>query len=568
MKISIAKTAGFCMGVRRAVDMVLDASNEAKEPIYTYGPLIHNPQVLEMLESKQIFRMDTIPESGKGIVLIRAHGVPPEDEKALADAGFTVLNATCPRVVRVQVIIDKYSKKGYDTIILGDEKHPEVIGLLGYARGKGHTITNLDQLKSLPRFEKAVVVAQTTQNTKIFAQIKEWCSTNTPHYEIFNTICDSTEKRQNEVREMAVTHDAVIVVGGKFSGNTKRLAQVAAETGKPSMHIEQASEIDYASISHVQSIAITAGASTPNWIINDTCSRVEQALREKRPGLKKVMAVLDVLMKTNMILAAGAGCLTLGTAMISGAQNPGVPAVIAMFYILSMQIMNNMMTIGADTYNKPDRAALYKRNKQWLLLVAFLSGAAGLYLAWTRGWGYFSMLLIMMLLGMSYTRTIVPSFFSGRKMYRIKDVPGSKTILIAAAWGIVTSLMPGISLKANPGLTLVAFVFATVLSFARTTFMDILAVQGDRIAGRETLPILLGKKKSLKFVRYTLVAAIIIPLILTVWVSPAVCGLALIPAFMLILTLRYKIDRDLSANFYEFWFEFPLLFAGVIAALS
>ena len=124
------------MGVRRAVDMVLDASNEAKEPIYTYGPLIHNPQVLEMLESKQIFRMDAIPESGKGIVLIRAHGVPPEDEKALADAGFTVLNATCPRVVRVQVIIDKYSKKGYDTIILGDEKHPEVIGLLGYARGE------------------------------------------------------------------------------------------------------------------------------------------------------------------------------------------------------------------------------------------------------------------------------------------------------------------------------------------------------------------------------------------------------------------------------------------------
>ncbi|MGD9687133.1 MAG: 4-hydroxy-3-methylbut-2-enyl diphosphate reductase, partial [Desulfobacter sp.] len=108
----------------------------------------------------------------------------------------------------------------------------------------------------------------------------------------------------------------------------------------------------------------------------------------------------------------------------------------------------------------------------------------------------------------------------------------------------------------------------TVLSFARTTFMDILAVQGDRIAGRETLPILLGKKKSLKFVRYTLVAAIIIPLILTVWVSPAVYRLALIPAFMLILTLRYKIDRDLSANFYEFWFEFPLLFAGVIAALS
>jgi len=556
------------MGVRRAVDMVLDASNKAKEPIYTYGPLIHNPQVLEMLESKQIFRMDTIPESGKGIVLIRAHGVPPQDEKALADAGFTVLNATCPRVVRVQVIIDKYSKKGYDTIILGDEKHPEVIGLLGYARGKGHTITSLDQLKELPRFEKAVVVAQTTQNTKIFADIKAFCRNNAPHYEIFNTICDSTEKRQNEVRKMAGTHDAVIVVGGKFSGNTKRLAQVAAETGNPSMHIEQASEIDYASISHVQSVAITAGASTPNWIINDTCSRVEQAFREKQPGRRKVMAVIDVLMKTNIILAAGAGCLTLGTAMISGAQNPGIPAVIAMFYILSMQIMNNMMTTGSDTYNKPARAALYKKNKGWLLFVAFLSGAAGLYLAWTRGWGYLGVLLIMMLLGMSYNRTIVPSFFSGRKIYRIKDMPGSKTILIAAAWGIVTSLLPGLRLNAHFGLTLIAFIFATGIAFARTAFMDILAVQGDRIAGRETLPILLGKKKTLKLIRYTLVAAIIIPLILPVWVSPAVCGLALIPAFMLILIIQYKKDREISANLYEFWFEFPLLIAGVIAAIG
>ncbi len=556
------------MGVRRAVDMVLDASNKAKEPIYTYGPLIHNPQVLEMLESKQIFRMDTIPESGKGIVLIRAHGVPPQDEKALADAGFTVLNATCPRVVRVQVIIDKYSKKGYDTIILGDEKHPEVIGLLGYARGKGHTITSLDQLKELPRFEKAVVVAQTTQNTKIFADIKAWCRNNAPHYEIFNTICDSTEKRQNEVRKMAGTHDAVIVVGGKFSGNTKRLAQVAAETGNPSMHIEQASEIDYASISHVQSIAITAGASTPNWIINDTCSRVEQAFREKQPGRRKMMAVIDVLMKTNVILAAGAGCLTLGTAMISGAQNPGIPAVIAMFYILSMQIMNNMMTTGSDTYNKPARAALYKKNKGWLLVVAFLSGAAGLYLAWTRGWGYFGVLLIMMLLGMSYNRTIVPFVFSGRKIYRIKDMPGSKTILIAAAWGIVTSLLPGLRLNAHFGLTLIAFIFATGIAFARTAFMDILAVQGDRIAGRETLPILLGKKKTLKLIRYTLVAAILIPLILPVWVSPVVCGLALIPAFMLILIIQYKNDREISANLYEFWFEFPLLIAGVIAAVG
>ncbi len=119
MKITIAKTAGFCMGVRRAVDMVLDTANKSDTPIYTYGPLIHNPQVLEMLETKGISRLDAIPERGGGTVLIRAHGVPPEDVAGLETAGLTVINATCPRVVRVQVIINKFAQKGMPPSLLG-----------------------------------------------------------------------------------------------------------------------------------------------------------------------------------------------------------------------------------------------------------------------------------------------------------------------------------------------------------------------------------------------------------------------------------------------------------------
>ncbi len=571
MKISIARTAGFCMGVRRAVDMVLDASNKAQKPIFTYGPLIHNPQVLEMLESKQIFRMDTIPESGKGIALIRAHGVPPEDEKALSDAGFTVVNATCPRVVRVQVIIEKYAKKGFDTIILGEDKHPEVIGLLGYAGGKGHTIASIDELDALPKFEKAVVVAQTTQNTRLFEQVKAWCYSHAPHYEIFDTICDSTEKRQNEVRELAKNHDAVIVVGGKFSGNTKRLAQVAAETGKVSMHIEEASEIDYKSLSHARAIAITAGASTPSWIISDTCRQVEQAFRKKRPMLAMLMAVTAVLMRTNLLLAVGAAAMTWGTAMMSGLPTPLVPSVIAMLYILSMQIMNNMMTIRSDTYNKPDRAAFYKNNMVWLLLVAFLSGMAGLYLAWTRGALYFWVLFIMSLLGMSYNRTVFPSLLSGlsgHRISRIKDVPASKTVLIAAAWGIVTTLLPGIAYGCARGLTLISFIFATGIVFSRTAFVDILAIQGDRIAGKETLPILIGRKKSLALIQYALGGTTILPLVLGFVRPVSTAALALIPAFMFFLIRQFKKHNDISADLYEFLFELSLLMAGIIAVLS
>ena len=282
MKITVAKTAGFCMGVRRAVDMVLDAANRTQGPICTFGPLIHNPQVQEMLREKGIPSIKEIPEKGQGTILVRAHGVPPQDKEALETAGFKVIDATCPRVIRVQTIIHRHHDKGYTAIIIGDADHPEVRGLLGYAGRRGFTAASLEQVKALPAFDKAVVVAQTTQNTSLFQEIKQWLTQNHPHYKIHDTICHSTEKRQAETREIAQKSDAVIVVGGKHSGNTQRLAQIAQATGKPSMHIEDISELDHTFIEHANAIAITAGASTPNWIINKTCRAIEEHLRARQ----------------------------------------------------------------------------------------------------------------------------------------------------------------------------------------------------------------------------------------------------------------------------------------------
>jgi (E)-4-hydroxy-3-methyl-but-2-enyl pyrophosphate reductase len=568
MKISIAKTAGFCMGVRRAVDMVLDASNLSDDPIYTYGPLIHNPQVLEMLESKNIHRLDTIPEKGAGVVLVRAHGVPPEDEQALADAGFTVINATCPRVVRVQVIINKFAQKGYATIIIGDKKHPEVVGLLGYARGKGYTVTSLDQLEALPRFENAVVVAQTTQNTGFYDEIKAWCKANAPHYEIFDTICGSTEKRQNEVRDLARSHDAVIVVGGKQSGNTKRLAQVARETGTPAVHVEDASEIDYTALAGAGSVAITAGASTPNWIIKETCLQVDRAMQDRQPVKGALMRALNFLVQTNLLLAAGAGCLTFGAAMIQGGDKTGTHAAISMFYVLSMQIMNNMITMGADTYNRPDRAVFYRRYQGWLKALAVVSGGCGLYLAWQLGPLCFVLLVAMSLLGFSYNKNIIPSRIRSR-VHRIKDIPGSKTILIAVAWGVVTTILPALTGRVGIPMAVIAFLFSTGLVFARTAFVDILAIQGDRISGKETLPILLGEKKSFAYIRGTLAAVALLP-VAGYFVGPAgnaMFWLALVPLFMLLLLKLYKEDSLLSGSPWEVLYEASFLLTGLMALL-
>ena len=267
MKILTAHTAGFCMGVRRAVEMALEAPQKYQAPIYTYGPLIHNPQVLNTLEKCGITILKTVPPVGRGTVIIRAHGVPPLIQDRLETAGFKVIDATCLRVIKVQCIIRKYAQE-HQIIILGDRGHPEVTGLLGYAGANGWLVEKAEDMAQLPSFAKAVITAQTTQNETLFETVREWTKNKFSHYKIFNTICDSTSKRQNEVRNLAEKVDAMIVVGGRNSGNTQRLVEIAAQTGIKVYHIETAAEIDRKALSKLDSIGITAGASTPEWIID------------------------------------------------------------------------------------------------------------------------------------------------------------------------------------------------------------------------------------------------------------------------------------------------------------
>lgn len=544
MKITIARTAGFCMGVRRAVDLVLDASNTTKEKICTYGPLIHNPQVLEMLEKKGIPAMEKIPEKGEGTVLIRAHGVPPQDKQRLEQAGFKVIDATCPRVIRVQTIIKKHTDQGYTSIIIGDHDHPEVKGLLGYAGQKGFAVSSMKDLEKLPPFDRAIIVAQTTQDTHLFEQVKIWATGNHPGYKIFDTICDSTEKRQAETRELARKSDAVVVVGGRESGNTRRLAQVARDTGKPAFHIEDVTELDIDQLSRATHIAITAGASTPSWIINRTCRTLEEELGNPRNViLAKLRPFILVLLKTNLLLAFGAGSLTYACAILQGLEHSLSHGATAMLYILSMQVINNLFTIESDRYNNPDRAQFYLANKPLLITLAMVSGGAGLLLAFTTNFLSFIILSIMSILGLSYNRKILPGMPGGLK--RIKDIPGSKTLLITAAWGTVTCILPAVS--THTGIQVVpALIFSMGIVLARTAFFDVIEMQGDRITGKESLPILIGEQKALTLINWVLAVTALITLILSLMgmIGPLGFLLMLVP-----ISLGYAIHLSKKGVF-------------------
>ncbi|MCJ7830568.1 MAG: 4-hydroxy-3-methylbut-2-enyl diphosphate reductase, partial [Desulfobacterales bacterium] len=479
MKVIIAKTAGFCMGVRRAAEMALNAAKSRNGPIYTFGPLIHNPQFLALLEERGIFVLSEIPPQGTGTVLIRAHGVPPQTAAQLQHAGFSVTDATCPKVVKVQRIIDSQARKNSAVIIVGEADHPEIIGLLGHAGARGYVIGGPEDLERLPVFDRAIIVAQTTLNARVFGAVRTCAQEKYPHYRTFNTICDSTERRQAEVKRLAEMVDAVIVVGGHHSGNTKRLAEIARESGKPAFHVESESELTTKDLSAVEQIGITAGASTPNWVIKRVQRTLESLPLQRNQGWRKYLfTVLRTLLLTNSYVSVGAGGLCFACSRLQGFAGSWSTVLIAVLYVQSMHILNNLTGGQADRYNDPDRAAFYKRYRPFLLPSALLAGGGGLAAALTAGWLPFVLLLVMSILGISYNFRILPAFLTRGRYLRFRDIPGSKTILIAGAWAIVAALLAPLSRNGGPTLSTVpVFLWAWGLVFVRTAFFDILDMQ-------------------------------------------------------------------------------------------
>jgi len=571
MKILLAKTAGFCMGVRRAVEMAFDAPNKHENPIYTYGPLIHNPHVLDLLKEKGISVIDNIPDHGSGTVLIRAHGVPPQAKEKLEKAGFTIIDATCPRVIKVQTIIKKHAEQGYTSIIIGDKNHPEVIGLLGYSDGKGYAIDNINGLDDLPAFEKAIIVAQTTQNTQFFEEVKRWANKKFPHYKIFDTICDSTSKRQAEVKLLSKSVDATIVVGGHNSGNTQRLAEIARESGKPSYHIESEDELDLKAIASAQNIGLTAGASTPNWIIKRVYRTLEFLFLKKKQGWRRAFFSLQrSLLLTNIYVSLGAGCLCYASARLQGIDHYFPHVLISVLYVLSMHILNNLIGSKADQYNDPERAVFYTKHKGFLAALAVIAGGAGLIAAYIMGVTAFLILFLMSLLGLSYNIRLMPKGLFGSRYRRLRDIPGSKTVLIAAAWGIVTSIFPTLSVSESINMsTVIVFFLSASMVFVRTAFFDILDMQGDRIVGRATIPILLGEKQTMRILKIMTAFILAVLLLSSAFHLIENLGfvLAVSPIFIAVILSAYERSNMLPGIRLEFLVETHFVLAGIITII-
>lgn len=269
MKVMVAKYAGFCFGVKRAVDLAEHAVNDSEQKVYSYGEIIHNPQVTERLREKGIKVVEDTEEAKGNTLIIRSHGVS-EDILQKAEQGHSaIIDATCPFVKKIQKIVRQRSELGHHILIIGDPHHPEVVGLKGWCRGSVEVLSSLDDLYQLSiQPGEYTVVSQTTTSTLLFDELEKAIKKIIPQAEIYNTICAATEQRQEEALSLSQQVDAMVVIGGTKSSNTKKLAEITSKNCQTFL-VETVEELDLVQLDRYEVVGVTAGASTPDFVINE-----------------------------------------------------------------------------------------------------------------------------------------------------------------------------------------------------------------------------------------------------------------------------------------------------------
>ena len=275
MEVILAKTAGFCFGVKRAVDTVYKEAG--KKNVYTYGPIIHNSEVVNDLKKKGVEVINSREELEaleEGTVIIRSHGVAREIYDLIHEKGLELVDATCPFVRKIHKIVEKAGNDGDQVIIVGSEHHPEVQGIKGWCTGEVHIISDAEQFEGIDLNKPTTLVSQTTFNYNKFKELVEILEKKSYDVSVLNTICNATKERQTEAQSIAETVDAMIVIGDKHSSNTQKLFEICRKACNNTYYIQTLGDLDLNQLGSVETVGITAGASTPNNIIEEVQNNV------------------------------------------------------------------------------------------------------------------------------------------------------------------------------------------------------------------------------------------------------------------------------------------------------
>jgi (E)-4-hydroxy-3-methyl-but-2-enyl pyrophosphate reductase len=549
VKITVAKYAGFCPGVNDAIKRAIELSKRTKKRIYTLGPLIHNKDVIKNLEEKNIYSVESIDEIKdikNSVLVIRAHGIPPQTERKIIESGIEYIDATCPLVKRVHRIIEKYEKLGYTTIILGDPNHAEVIGLKGYAKNP-YIITSEKDALNLPFIEKANLVSQTTQEVDLFEKVAEILKTKVGELVINNTICQPTRQKQKETIREAQKAELVIVIGGKHSANTWRLYQISKGISKNAILIENENELDISLLNQINTIFVTAGASTPMWLVERVVKKIKEITARKNPIIKSLEFIV------------GCGILTLFCAFsllvyiykslnvkIDLCQSLSLSLIIVAAYIINRK--NEAKRAKTEDNIKKTIFIKYHKHLTFLLYFFILTSYT---IALVKS-NYTIAILISFF--------IIPSFFYNQ-IKKIIITRGLKDTITAVGWSYILGIIPSLNLKIPLYLKISIPVLVFAISLERNILISLVAKRNDIIL-TDTLINDFGEKKT-SYLFYILSFVLLLyPLL-----KPFKINILIIPLFYAILFILIKMKKNPDILFYETLIDLPfilLLFSFLI----
>lgn len=516
MKITIARYAGFCFGVRRAIDITFKVRQKnPHKKIYTLGQIIHNPQVIEALKRRGIGIVhDTDDERLKAgdIAIVRAHGIAPDKKQALEEKGVEVIDAACPMVLKVQAIIKKASRSADLVVIVGDKNHPEMDAHLGIAGNKGVAVEDVEDAKNLPRSNRVAVVAQTTFDVAIYKDIIAVLRDKCEVLDIADTICRSTVDRQSEVRDLAKDHDFFIVIGGRDSANTKRLAEIAAKEGREVIRVEDPDQLRIANLPQESKVAVIAGASTPHWVIEECI----EALKSTHTHAGIENAVLNLLAATPLLPSLGSLGVAMAALVFCG-RDYAWEVLLTVFFL-------------ASASTGPHRTA-----RQWPLWAVStgIATSLGLLSAGLTGG--------LLVIGVSLLRPLID--VGGVKDY-LRSVYGLIVFVLISIFTPLSLMSSSIS----PGVfILVAYVATHYLGIE--ILLGLKNMERDAIIGRMSLARYIHEEYSIMALEYAIMGlALVLFLSFPLKIAPALAYGLLPPLFFLAKGIDFYHDQVIFDN--------------------
>ncbi len=431
MSVIVARTAGFCWGVRRAVDRVVTEIKKGDAPFRVYGPLVHNPQVIEALRDRGVATCHEPWDQKGGTLFLRTHGVTAGERKRLSLLDLKLKDLTCPRVGRALSIAASRASRGCDVLIFGDPGHHEVKAILSVAGSSGRVISSVDQVEKLPELEKPFLLSQTTQNTEDFQELIDVLSRRWPGLEFANTICDSTARRQRELRELMRRADAVVIVGGRNSANTGRLATIASRSGLPVFTVETHEELDPGALSGHRRVLLSAGASTPEWSIRKVRERLLEIQGQSHGGVW-IRTIFRNLVFSGAHIPIIALFLALAQGVSLGGAGWGTAGLAAGFLLWSFTSFTAVLECRGVSMTSQKRQEFIRNNEGLMLGAGWFSLGVSLALGALLGTVWLVWTLAAILSCLLYA---LPLMRKNQFLDVIRSIPGSREVLFTLAWG-------------------------------------------------------------------------------------------------------------------------------------